>query len=63
MGQKTDFIFDSLYNPGTLDPEDTKLDNEHDEVLMPESEKLKENKELKKENDIEVNGNSYHITF
>ncbi len=62
MAQKRDFLFDSLYG-GTIDPEDTKLDNENDEVLMPESDKLKEEKELKKESEMDINGNSYHITF
>lgn len=72
MAQKRDFIFDSLYG-GSIDPEDTKMDNETDDVLEPKGDnidedelskvKLKDNKELKKDNNLEINGTSYHIEF
>ncbi len=72
MAQKRDVIFDSLYG-GSIDPEDTKLDNETEDVLEPQGDnieqdelakvKLKDNKELKKENNLEINGKSYHIEF
>ncbi|WOO87877.1 hypothetical protein RZE82_02830 [Mollicutes bacterium LVI A0039] len=59
MAQKTDLIFDSLYNPNTIDPNnDDLLDNEQQEIIVAEP----DNK-LKAENELEINGKSYHVSL
>ncbi len=58
MGQKTDFIFDSLYGPNLKDPEEKLIDNE-----IKEEKTSGKDTNLKADNDLEINGNSYHISL
>lgn len=60
MAQKTDLIFDSLYGPKNdelLDGNDL-LDNEQQEIIVDAPKDR-----LKAENELEINGKSYHISL
>lgn len=70
MAQKRNVIFDSLYGgQNNADEEEMLIGNEdfltkkNDDETIEADSKLKEEKELKAESNIEINGNDYHITF
>lgn len=67
MAQKREMLFDSIY--GGLDgvDKDEMLDGNRDKITkdqepVPEK-KLKAGKELKANNNLEINGTDYDITF
>lgn len=70
MAEKRKMLFDSIYfGENNADEEEMIIGNEDlltkkkgDETI-DDNLKLKEEKELKAESDIEINGNDYHITF
>lgn len=69
MAIKREIFFDTLYGGHDETSEEEMLDGNRDLVTKKidksanEEVKLKENKQLKVENDLEINGNDYHISF
>lgn len=69
MAQKREIAFDSLYGGmGSVDEDEMlegnkdllvkNADDEHNDKV-----KLKEEKQLKADNELNINGNGYHISF
>lgn len=59
MAQKRDLIFDSLYNPKAIDPnDDDMLDNEQQEIITEGDEP-----NLTGQKDLEINGKTYHVSL
>lgn len=69
MAVKREIFFDTLYGGQDDANKEEMLDGNKDLLTKnidnnenPDV-KLKENKQLKAENDLEINGNGYHISF